>query len=108
VLLAALAPQELAAFLARAPFAPRTPRTLTEADALAVELDRIRNQGWAIVDGELEAGLRSISIPVRGGDGQTIAALNIATQSSQRAMDWLTGVALPELQAAAAHLARVI
>jgi IclR family transcriptional regulator, pca regulon regulatory protein len=60
-----------------------------------------------LTDGELEPGLRSIAVPVRGTRGQITASLNLATQSSQRSLDWLTGVALPELQAAAAHLARV-
>jgi IclR family pca regulon transcriptional regulator len=70
-------------------------------------LARIAAQGWALTDGELEAGLRSIAVPLRNTEGRIIAALNLATQSSRRGLDWLTNTALPELQAAAAHLVRV-
>lgn len=106
-LLAGLPPDELELFLARAPFPARTPKTLTDADVLRAELEIIRAQGWAMTDGELEAGLRSIAVPVRGTDGQVAAALNLATPSAHRGLDWLLKVALPELQAAAAHLSRV-
>ena len=108
VLLAALTDEELDTMLVRAPFPARTAKTLTGASALREALAEARAQGWAIVEGELEAGLRSIAVPVRDGAGKTVAALNIATQSNRRGMDWLTGVALPELQAAAAHLSRVM
>ncbi len=107
VLLAGLEPPSLHAFLARAPFPARTALTLTTAEALHEEIESVRTNGWAITDGELEAGLRSVAVPVRGPGGEVRAALNLATQSSQRALDWLTGTALPELQAAAVHLARI-
>ena len=107
VLLAGLAPEALEAFLAATPFAARTAKTLTKAADLRAELQRIATQGWAVTDSELEAGLRSIAVPVRDAEGRTVAALNLATQSSRRGLDWLTSLALPELQAAAAHLARV-
>lgn len=106
-MLAGLAPDELERFLAEAPFPARTPKTLTSAAALRAELAKIRAQGWAMTDGELEAGLRSIAVPVRGAEGQVEAAINLATQSAHRTQDWLLQTALPELQAAAAHLARV-
>jgi IclR family pca regulon transcriptional regulator len=106
VLLAGLAPDALEAFLATAPFAARSTKTLTSAPELRAEIRKIGMQGWAMTDGELEAGLRSIAVPVRDAQGHVIAALNLATQSSQRRLDWLTDTALPELQAAAAHLSR--
>ncbi|MGE4482700.1 IclR family transcriptional regulator domain-containing protein [Acidocella sp.] len=106
-LLAWLPPGELARFLAQAPFSARTPKTLIDETALRAELETVRAQGWAMTDGELEAGLRSIAVPVRGADGQVAAAINLATQSAHRSQDWLLQTALPELQAAAAHLARV-
>lgn len=107
VLLAALAPEALRAYLAGAELAARTAKTLTSADALQAELARVRDQGWAMTDGELEPGLRSIAVPVRGPDGQALSALNLATQSAHRDQGWLLHTALPELQAAAAHLGRV-
>jgi IclR family pca regulon transcriptional regulator len=107
VLLAALPDEELAKYLASAPFAERTAKTITAADALKSELCSIRERNFAITEGELEPGLRSIAVPVRTADGQVVAALNIATQATHHSLDWLTETALLELQAAAAHLARV-
>lgn len=106
VLLAGLAPEAVTAFLATAPFPTRTAKTLTKAADLRMELARIAAQGCAVTDGELEAGLRSIAVPLRDADGRTVAALNLATQSSHRSLAWLTETALPELQAAAIHLSR--
>jgi len=107
VLLTGLAPGMLEAFFAAAVFPARTAKTITSAEALRAALAQVATQGWAVTDGELEAGLRSIAVPVRDGEGRVVAALNLATQSSHRHLTWLTATALPELQAAAAHLGRV-
>ena len=50
-----------------APVSP-TARSPTAA-ALRAELDRVREQGWSLVDGELEPGLRSIAAPLHARDG---------------------------------------
>ena len=47
------------------------------------ELDRVREQGWALVDQELEEGLRSIAAPVRDASGRTIAAVNVSAHASR-------------------------
>lgn len=107
VLLAGLEPGALAAFMETAEFPARTSQTLTKSEALQAELEKIRAQGWAMTDSELEIGLRSIAVPVRGANGAVTAAINLATQSVHRTQDWLLQTALPELQAAAAHLARI-
>ena len=106
VLLAGLAPELLGQFLTSANLSARTAKTLTSGPVLQAELEKIRSQGWALTDGELEAGLRSIAVPVRGMNGQVEAAINLATQAAHRSQDWLLQTALPELQAAATHLAR--
>lgn len=77
VLLAALPPdlwptQELPAL---------TPRTVTDPSDLHQELRKVREQGWADVDSELELGLRSIAVPVHGPRG-LVAAINVAMGSS--------------------------
>lgn len=107
VLLAALPAVPLARYLESAPYPQRTPQTITQAQALEAELARVRAQGWAMTDGELEPGLRSIAVPVRDANGQVVAAINLGTQTFRRSVTWLMETALPELQAAAAHLARV-
>src|SRR5205823_12280742 len=71
----------------RSPLSPYTTlfrstgHTITNATALRRELRKIRSQGWALVDQELEEGLRSIAAPIRDADGQVIAAINVSTHA---------------------------
>ena len=77
VLLAALPDSELDDFLADVELEAFTERTITDAAALRQAIERVRKEGWALVDQELEMGLRSIAAPLRA-EGRTIAALNVA------------------------------
>lgn len=60
---------------------PLTPRTLTDPADLAAEIARVGEQGWALVDEELEVGLRSIAVPLRDAADRVVAALNISMHS---------------------------
>lgn len=81
VLLAGLDQAALAAYVADADLVARTPGALaTEAD-LRAELVRVREQGWALVDQELERGLRSLAAPVLDGSGAVVAAVNVSTSA---------------------------
>ena len=57
----------------------------------------MREQGWSLVDQELEMGLRSIAAPIRGADGRTVAALNLAAAAPRVGVDELRGRLLPQL-----------
>ncbi|MFJ2159336.1 IclR family transcriptional regulator C-terminal domain-containing protein [Streptomyces sp. NPDC087856] len=74
-----------------------TPRTLTDPAALAAALETVRTQGYALVDEELEAGLRSIAVPVRDRRGRVVAALNTATHVTGRTVAEYVRDVLPEL-----------
>ncbi|TFV89861.1 IclR family transcriptional regulator C-terminal domain-containing protein [Blastococcus sp. CT_GayMR16] len=97
VLLADLPDAELDAFLATGPFAAATERTTTDPEELRTAVRQVREQGWSMVDQELETGLRSISAPIRGADGRTIAALNLAAAAPRIGLDELRGQFLPPL-----------
>jgi IclR family pca regulon transcriptional regulator len=110
VLLAALGPAELDAYFAEAQLAPLTPRTLSSRGAIEAELARVREAGYAVVDQELEVGLRSLAVPVLGADGRTVAAINMALSAElgdaeKDARDAGLARLVPELQAAAASIA---
>ncbi|MGT2462313.1 IclR family transcriptional regulator domain-containing protein [Sinomonas atrocyanea] len=111
VLLAALTPAELAAYFSRAELAPLTPRTLTSREAIEAEVGRVREAGYAVVDQELEVGLRSLAVPVLGADGRTVAAINMALSARidgdgrNAGRDAEVARLVPELQAAAASIA---
>jgi IclR family pca regulon transcriptional regulator len=97
VLLAGLPEPDLTAYLARAEIRPLTPRAIDNADALAAELTKVRDQGWALVDQELEEGLRSIAAPVRDASGRTIAAVNVSAHASRVSAHDVQETLLPPL-----------
>jgi IclR family pca regulon transcriptional regulator len=78
VLLAALDDAALDAVLERTDLRPLTPRTIHEPAELRRELERVRAQGWALVDQELERGLTSMAAPILDGRGTAVAALNVS------------------------------
>jgi IclR family transcriptional regulator, pca regulon regulatory protein len=96
VLLAALPDPELEDFLATARLEVYTDRTITDADRLRRTIHSVRDQGWALVDQELEIGLRSIAAPLRV-DGRTIAAINVSAAAPRVPLEQLRGRFLPEL-----------
>ncbi|KOU26411.1 IclR family transcriptional regulator [Streptomyces sp. WM6372] len=104
VLLAGLPEGERTAYLARTGLRPFTPRTVTEPDSLRTLLLRVRHDGYALVDEELEEGLRSIAVPVHDSSGRTVAALNVAMHSSRRTASACVTDILPELRATAADI----
>jgi DNA-binding IclR family transcriptional regulator len=59
----------------------RTPRTITTRAALEAELAKVRSQGWAVADSELEPGLVALAAPILGADGAVIAALSVSGPS---------------------------
>lgn len=101
VLLASMPLAELEAVLGAADLAALTERTITDQAQLAAEVARVRAQGWALVDGELEVGLRSLAVPVRGKDGRVVAALNVSTASASYPVEHLLEHHLPRLLATA-------
>lgn len=75
IVLAELEPEVLVARFGRGALPAFTERTITDVRVLAAELERIRKQGWAEIDGELEEGLAAISAPVRAADGSLAAVV---------------------------------
>ncbi|HEY7484728.1 MAG TPA: IclR family transcriptional regulator C-terminal domain-containing protein [Streptosporangiaceae bacterium] len=104
VLLAGLPKDRLDAYLAGATLRPFTSQTITSVETLRGELERVRVQGWAMNDQELEDGLRSIAAPIRDHAGRVTAAVNIAAPAGRTAADAARRVLLPSLLATAAHI----
>jgi IclR family pca regulon transcriptional regulator len=104
VLLAGLSAAEIDLYLSRVKLVKLTTRTVSTADELKVALNAIRRDGYAVVDQELEIGLRSIAVPVSDRDGRSVAAINIGTQSSRVSVAEMESKFLPPLRAAAHEL----
>jgi IclR family pca regulon transcriptional regulator len=102
VLLAALPADELTAYLDRVQLVPLTRRTATDRHALLAILEEVAVRGYALVDQELEDGLRSVAVPIVDRTGTVVAALNASVHASRATLDDLRRRILPQLQATAA------
>jgi len=104
VLIAALGDEELERYLLEADLRPLAVRTITDPQALREDVERVRAQGFSIVDQELERGLRSVAVPIRGRRGQVAAAVNLAVHESRRTLRSLREELLPPLRDTAAAI----
>ncbi|WP_406089390.1 IclR family transcriptional regulator C-terminal domain-containing protein [Streptomyces sp. NBC_01013] len=104
VLLAALPPAERERLLARTQPKALTPYTVTRPDELRAGLERVRAQGYALVDEELEVGLRSVAVPVHDRRGTVVAAVNVAMHSSSRTLEDCVTDVLPRLRTTAGRI----
>ncbi len=78
VLLAYLPPEQLEAYLGRVDLVPHTTRTITTVEKLRLALRNVRRLGYAVVDQELEVGLRSLAVPVQAPNGRVVATVNLS------------------------------
>jgi IclR family pca regulon transcriptional regulator len=105
VLLAGMGPGELDDYFAHSgTLEALTPTTLVDESALRAEIDRVREQGWCLVDQELEPGLRSVAAPVTDYDGTVVAAVNISTQTAVHDVAEIHSRFLPAVIDAADHI----
>ncbi|MEV0159157.1 IclR family transcriptional regulator domain-containing protein [Nonomuraea fuscirosea] len=104
VLLAALPPEALESYLGRAELRRLTSHTIVLPAALRAELDEVRGRGWAMVDQELEEGLRSIAAPIRDRAGRTVAAVNVSTHATRTSLQAARRDLLPPLLATATKI----
>ncbi|RVV99995.1 IclR family transcriptional regulator [Mesobaculum littorinae] len=97
VLLAALPEAEARALVDRSDLSPRTARSLTAPDEIMERLALTRAQGYALIDQEVEMGLRSIAVPLWSARGRVVAALNTGVAAVQDDVAELVPAYLPAL-----------
>ena len=107
VLLAALSPEEVEAFMADGQFVALTPNTITDEKALRLELAKVRAQGYAVDDCEFRSDMACVAAPIRDEQGHTVAAIS-ATESAADMTPSRRAQLLEELQAAAAAIGRKV
>ncbi len=108
LLLAALSDSELKSYLKHVELKAHTPKSITQKSKLAAELRIVRDQGYSIVDEELELGLRSIAVPVVTRNGRTVAAMNTGVHASRVTIEEMTERFLPVLREGALSLGRAL
>jgi IclR family pca regulon transcriptional regulator len=97
VLLAGLGDDELDARLERIQLERFTPTTAVSLDDLRDRIAVTRTAGWAMVDQELEQGVRSAAVPIRDAGGGVLAALNVSVHATRMTMPVLRKDVVPRL-----------
>jgi IclR family pca regulon transcriptional regulator len=97
ILLAQLPAEEREERLRRIRLSKLTSHTVTTKKKLREEIERAREQGFAMVDQELEEGLRSAAVPIVDSKGE-VAALNISVHASRASMEDLRDQFLPQVK----------
>ncbi len=108
VLLASLPAEELESALARIEFKPYTDRSVASVDKLRQILRQVSRSGHAIVDQELELGLRSMAVPIQSPSGRVVAALNVGAHAQRVSIQLMQTRFLPQLQAAAQEICMLL
>jgi IclR family pca regulon transcriptional regulator len=98
VLLANLGPEQLDNYFRHATMSQLTPSTVTGEKKLRAVIDQTREQGWCLLDQELEVGVRSVAVPLHDSTGDVFAAMNISTNATRVPVQRLLDELLPLLR----------
>ena len=104
VLFAALPPSEQRKAIENSDRVARTKYTITDSEELMKIFESANRQGYAIINEELEIGLRSLATPVRDQNGAVVAAMNIGLQAPLVSEAEMLETMLPVLSDAASEL----
>jgi DNA-binding IclR family transcriptional regulator len=83
---------------------PLTEHTITDRAAFRAEVERVRRQGYAVMDEENENGMRAVAVPLFNAQGDAFASLATAVPVFRLSIEGLLAH-VPLLQEAAAELA---
>ena len=98
VLLSALPDEDWPEMLKTITLTQLTDRTITDRKQFEKELLRVREQGWSLVDQELETGLMSIAAPLHNSAGGLLGSLNVGVPTLRMPVEDMQRVVLPKLQ----------
>ncbi|MBY5164252.1 IclR family transcriptional regulator domain-containing protein [Salsipaludibacter albus] len=85
-----------------------TPRTIDTLDDLRASLAEVRERGWALVDQELELGVRSVAAPIRDGSDDVVAAVNVSTHAARTSREDVDEQIVPPLLRAAEGISQAM
>ena len=108
VLLAALPEDERIARVQAMTLEARTERTVTDPEELLDVLAKVRRQGWAHIDQELEIGLQSLAAPIKDRSGRVVAAINVSSQTQRTSVSRMKQDFLPRLTEAAQRITALL
>lgn len=108
VLLAALPEDQARTLIERSDLTPRTVHSLYNPIEIMEEIARVRMQGFAVIDQEIELGLKSLAVPILDGHGRTVAALNTGMAALHASQEAIETTYLPALHKVQDGLRRVL
>jgi IclR family pca regulon transcriptional regulator len=108
VLLAAQPPEMWPGILQNIPLVPVTDRTVTDRNEFRKILETVRENGWSIVDQELEKGLLSIAVPLHNSFGGLVGAINVGAPTMRMSAENMVETVLPKLQETAATISKAL
>jgi len=108
VLLAALPEEQIETYLRKTKLSAWTPKTVTDRRRLRRLLVGVRAHGYALVDEELELGLRSIAVPVTSQSGRIVAAMNSGVSAARVRRSTMMEQILPALKEHAHRLGQML
>ncbi len=98
MLLAQLSESELEAYLDRVRLEQHTEKSVNNRAQLRDCILKAGEQGYCIVDQELDSGLRSLAVPVFDAKNKLLGAINISTNASRIDLDTLQNIFVPLLK----------
>jgi len=99
VLLADLADDAIEAYFSGVELKRFTPHTITDRSTLRAAIEQVRVDGFAVVDQELEIGVRSVAAPIINHRGDVVAAANVSCPAVRVSLSELKSEFLPKLLA---------
>lgn len=83
-------PEEVSAYIARTKLEPRTPKSISTPEKLILELNRVKELGWAEDREELEPGIQCVGAAIRNKAGKAIATITIISETQmQHKPEWV-------------------
>lgn len=98
----------VSAWLKNVELAPYTPHTLTSKTRLLEKIEQARADGYALVEQQLQVGVRGIAVPLRNRHGEVVAALSTNMPIKNESADAALKRVLPALQEAAVAMLNVL
>jgi len=108
VLLASRPEETWTELLGKIELTKKTEKTVTNKAAFRKVLEQVREQGWSLVDQELETGLMSIAVPVRTSSGLLFGAINVGVPTLRMTPEEMVTIVLPKLQTTVQNISEAI
>lgn len=107
VLLSGLSDEAIQAYISRTNFKQLTHRTITNTNALCLEIQKVRQQGYAVDDEEAEEGLRCVAVPIYDFNNRIMASMSISGPTARLHWQNIDGY-IEELKHSAQQLSKKV